>query len=139
MNDSNLDRLTPVIKRGDVVRFKTRAGNVRRAIVTHTDVEVTGRAMFECLILEEPERGHFHWEYFDQAIDISRTALPMVVTFRCNGTAVDRIRVIADDDDDAIEKARAVVLARSRLDRYAVPELHDPVVGVDVTALRWLQ
>ncbi len=138
MDPKTLDRSEPFIKRGDIVRFQAQGEPVRRVIVTLVDIETNGRPVFEGMSLADPERGHFHWGYFGQVLDVNRTALPMIVSFRANGTVVDRVRVIADNDDHAIDLAREIVLARSVANPGLIPNLDDAAVGVDAMALEWL-
>lgn len=66
-----------------------------------------------------------------------RSLLPMVVTFRSAcGAVLDRILVAATYDEQAVELARAIALARSQIHATGRPDLGRPSVRVSLDLMQ---
>lgn len=80
------------------------------------------------VILNGPDRGTVIW---NAARDV-----PMVVTFRSCGIVLDRIRVVASTDEQAIQRARVDTIARCQMHGLPMPLIDDATASIDTSRIK---
>jgi hypothetical protein len=84
--------------------------------------------MATTVILNGPDQGKVIWN--------AAREVPMVVTFRANGVVLDRIRVVASTDDQAIQRARVDTIARCSMHGLPMPMLDDATASIDTSRIK---
>lgn len=122
------------IQKGDRILYELSSGRIRYVLVVGIAYE-SGCPVFDGMVLDGQEEGQVVWGYLTQVRAIEGRDMPMVVTFRANGIVVDRVKVRADTDEMAIERAIAIAVSRAMINGYAMPDVSDAVAGVDLDVL----
>jgi hypothetical protein len=84
--------------------------------------------MATTVILNGPDRGKVVWN--------KPREFPMVVTFRSGGIVLDRIRVHASTEEQAITRARVDVIARCSMHGLPMPMMDDATAGIDTSRMK---
>ncbi len=80
------------------------------------------------VIFNGPEAGKVVWA--------KAREYPMVVTFRAAGVVLDRVRVTASTDEQAIQRARVDVIARCSMHGLPMPDTNDATAGLDTSRMK---
>ncbi len=79
------------------------------------------------VIFNGPEAGKVVWADRD---------VPMVVTFRSGGVVLDRVRVTASTEEQAIQRARVDTIARCAMHGLPMPDINDATAGIDLNRMK---